>query len=45
MCIKAYENQEYPFDELIADLKLGGDMQTNPLFNVMLTFHQSEKII
>lgn len=43
MCIKAYENQEYPFDELIADLKLGGDMQTNPLFNVMLTFHQSEK--
>ena len=43
MCIKAYENQEYPFEELIADLKLGGDIQTNPLFNVMLTFHQKEK--
>lgn len=42
MCVKAYDNQEYPFEELVSDLKLGGDIQANPLFNVMLTFHQQE---
>ena len=42
MCIKAYDNQEYPFEELVESLKLGGDMQTNPLFNVMITFQQKE---
>ena len=42
ICIKAYENQEYPFEELVSELRLGGDMQNNPIFNVMMTFHRHE---
>lgn len=42
-CIDAYENQEYPFDKLVGDLSLGGDMSRNPLFDVMLAFQNNEQ--
>lgn len=42
-CINAYENQEYPFDRLVSDLSLGGDMSRNPLFDVMLAFQNNEQ--
>lgn len=43
-CIKAYENQDYPFDRLINDLSLGGNMMGNPLFDVMLAFQNNEQL-
>ncbi|MDP9702833.1 amino acid adenylation domain-containing protein, partial [Paenibacillus intestini] len=33
----ALQNQSYPFDELVADLKLERDNSRNPLFDVMFT--------
>ncbi len=42
-CIDAYENQEYPFDRLVSDLSLGGDLSRNPLFDVMLAFQNHEQ--
>lgn len=44
ICIAAYENQEYPFDMLIRDLSLGGNMSGNPLFDVMLAFQNNEQM-
>jgi amino acid adenylation domain-containing protein len=32
----AFENQAYPFDELVSDLKLRRDTSRNPLFDVMV---------
>ncbi|MCR3761963.1 hypothetical protein KYB31_23660, partial [Clostridium felsineum] len=43
-CIKAYENQEYPFEELIEELDIRRDMSRNPLFDVMLVLQNNEKI-
>ncbi len=34
--IKAYENQNYPFDKLVDKLKLNRDLSRNPLFDTML---------
>ncbi|OPA80600.1 hypothetical protein BVG16_07745 [Paenibacillus selenitireducens] len=42
-CLRAYENQEYPFDELVESLKVTRDMSRNPLFDVMLTLQNNEK--
>jgi len=36
-CLQAYENQEYPFEELVEELKLPRDMSRNPLFDVMFS--------
>ncbi len=43
-CIKAYENQEYPFEELIENIELVRDMSRNPMFDVMLAFQNDDKI-
>lgn len=37
-CLNAYENQEYPFDELVQELGLKREVLSNPLFNVMFVF-------
>ncbi len=42
-CLKAYENQEYPFEELVEEIKIPRDMSRNPLFNVMLVLQNNEK--
>jgi amino acid adenylation domain-containing protein/non-ribosomal peptide synthase protein (TIGR01720 family) len=34
--LEAYENQLYPFNELVNDLKLSRDISRNPLFDVMV---------
>lgn len=42
-CLKAYENQEYPFEELVEAIEVKRDMSRNPLFDVVLAFQNNEK--
>jgi len=42
-CIKAYENQEYPFEELVEAVDVRRDMSRNPLFDVMLVLQNNEE--
>ncbi len=44
ICLKAYENQEYPFEELVEALDIQRDISRNPLFDVMLTMQNAEPI-
>ena len=37
-CLKAYENQEYPFEELVEAVDVQRDMSRNPLFDVCLLY-------
>ena len=41
-CLKAYENQEYPFEELVEKVDVARDLSRNPMFDVMLSFHNNE---
>lgn len=41
-CIMAFENQEYPFDDLVDNLKLERDPSRNPLFDVMFLYQEEE---
>ncbi|EPR09613.1 non-ribosomal peptide synthetase [Ruminiclostridium papyrosolvens] len=41
-CLKAYENQEYPFEELLENIDIKKDMSRNPLFDVMLVLQNNE---
>ena len=41
-CLKAYENQEYPFEELVESVHVVRDMSRNPLFDVMLVLQNNE---
>lgn len=43
-CVSAYENQEYPFEELIRSLKLERDLSRNPLFDVMFEYQEEDSI-
>jgi amino acid adenylation domain-containing protein len=36
--LKAFENQDYPFEELLDDLEIKRDMSRNPLFDHMFTY-------
>jgi amino acid adenylation domain-containing protein len=40
----AYEHQIYPFDELVDHLPLKRDMSRNPLFDVMVTFQNTDNL-
>ncbi|MEE3489181.1 MAG: condensation domain-containing protein, partial [Bulleidia sp.] len=42
-CLKAYENQEYPFEELVEAVEVQRDMSRNPLFDVMLVMQNNER--
>ena len=42
-CLKAYENQEYPFEELVEAVEVRRDISRNPLFDVMLVFQNNER--
>lgn len=43
-CLKAYDNQEYPFEELVDALDVQRDISRNPLFDVILTMQNVDKI-
>lgn len=43
VCLKAYENQEYPFEELVEAVNVRRDLSRNPLFDVMLTYHNNKE--
>ncbi|WP_432403808.1 amino acid adenylation domain-containing protein [Wukongibacter sp. M2B1] len=40
--LKVYENQEYPYEELIEEVKVRRDLSRNPLFDVMLVLQNAE---
>lgn len=40
--ISAFENQEYPFDELVNELNLERDLSRNPLFDTMFLLENRE---
>jgi amino acid adenylation domain-containing protein len=37
--LEAYENQEYPFEELVEQLVINRDLSRNPLFDAMFILH------
>ena len=40
--LKAYEHQQFPFDQLVNDLKVKRDGSRHPLFDVMIIFQSME---
>jgi len=40
-CFNAFENQDYPFDLLVEDLKIKRDLMRNPLFDTMFILHHT----
>lgn len=40
--LKAYENQEYPFEQLVTKLNLTRDLSRNPLFDTLFVLHNNE---
>lgn len=44
ICLKAYENQAYPFEELISNIDVKEDMSRNPLFDVMFVLQNNENV-
>ena len=44
ICLKAYENQEYPFEELVESVNVQRDLSRNPLFDVMLIMQNNENV-
>ena len=43
LCLNAYDNQEYPFEELVNDINVERSLSRNPLFDVMLVFQNMDK--
>nr|AFG19378.1 bacillomycin D synthetase B [Bacillus amyloliquefaciens] len=41
--LKAYENQEYPFDELVDKLNVSRDFSRHPLFDTMFIWQNTER--
>lgn len=41
-CLKAYEHQEYPFEELVEEIGYNRDTSRNPLFDVMFSLQNNE---
>ncbi|MCP4117660.1 MAG: amino acid adenylation domain-containing protein [Desulfobacteraceae bacterium] len=44
-CLKAFDNQDYPFDALVEKLGLEPDLSRNPLFDVMFVYENEEERI
>ncbi|SFS08509.1 non-ribosomal peptide synthetase, partial [Anaeromicropila populeti] len=42
--LKAYENQEYPFEELAEEVAANRDRSRNPLFDVMMVMQNNETV-
>ena len=43
-CLKAYENQEYPFEELVEAVEVERNFSRNPLFDVLLVLQNNEGV-
>ena len=43
-CLEAYENQEYPFEELVETIDLQRDAARNPLFDVLFVLQNNENV-
>lgn len=43
-CIKAYENQEYPFDRIVRVVLPKRDISRNPIYDVMFTLQNNDKV-
>lgn len=43
-CLEAYDNQNYPFDELVEVLDIERDMSRNPIFDVMFIMENNQDI-
>jgi len=43
VALKAYENQDYQFEELVDKLEVSRDMSRNPLFDVMFVLQNTEE--
>ncbi|MBQ1469206.1 MAG: amino acid adenylation domain-containing protein, partial [Solobacterium sp.] len=43
-CLKAYENQEYPIEDLVEAVDVVRDMSRSPLFDVMLVLQNNEMV-
>ncbi|MBJ8192609.1 hypothetical protein JDS79_38340, partial [Bacillus cereus] len=41
--LRAYENQDYPFEELVEKLELQRDLSRNPLFDTMFVLQNIEQ--
>lgn len=41
--LQAYQNQEFPFDELVGELDIPRDLSRNPLFDVMFVLQNNEQ--
>ncbi len=41
--LKVYENQEYPFEELVESVEIQRDLSRNPLFDVMFVLQNNEQ--
>lgn len=42
-CLKAYENQEYTFEELIENVEVRRDLSRNPIFDVMFALQNNDQ--
>jgi amino acid adenylation domain-containing protein len=42
-CLKAFENQDYPFEELVEKLEIRRDMSRNPLFDTMFAYQNMKE--
>ncbi|WP_249436170.1 non-ribosomal peptide synthetase, partial [Paenibacillus sp. Marseille-Q4541] len=42
-CLRAYENQEYPFENLVEKLEIERDLSRNPIFDVMFVMQNNDK--
>ncbi|MGM9977963.1 MAG: amino acid adenylation domain-containing protein [Clostridium sp.] len=43
-CLQSFENQEYPFEELVEELNINRDLARNPLFDIMFNLQKSEDV-
>ncbi len=44
VCMDAYANKEYPFEELVEELETQRDNNRNPFFDIMLAFESNEML-
>ncbi|MNZ22727.1 Plipastatin synthase subunit C [compost metagenome] len=43
ICLKGYENQEYPFEDIVDKISVKRDMSRNPIFDVLFVLQNNEE--